>query len=141
MGTAQLAWCFINVEICLDAQLASRKALATAAELGGSLAPGQQNAVQHALWMTLMIARYGIAEEDALALGVAHEIDGGGDAAWGTDSSKVDLHNNFFGARLGRAIVAQGTPVSEVENLAMTILVAFVSGKPCPQCPSVVSEA
>lgn len=85
------------------------------------------------------LARYGISEEDALTLGVAHELDGTGDAAWGTDSSKVDLHNNFFGARLGSAMVRQGGPVSNADIITLLMIAVNFEGE-CPHCPSVLDD-
>jgi hypothetical protein len=56
-----------------------------------------------------VLADDGISHEDALVLGAAYEMDGTIRApvneTWGSDESKIDMHNNLVGSPIGDAVV------------------------------------
>jgi hypothetical protein len=67
---------------------------------------GKRNAVKHALWVALMISEGEIPERVALLISTSHEMDNRDKAGkWGTSDNKIDLHNNFVGADVGRGVV------------------------------------
>jgi hypothetical protein len=109
MGPAQLAWCARNIDQCALAQDAAAQARDASTDLikgTGDEDIAKRNAIRHALWIALMISAYGISERDALLLGTAHEMDDRSvEGRWGSSDSKIDLHNNFIGAEVGRAVL------------------------------------
>jgi hypothetical protein len=130
------------IDICPDALLAAVIARDHAEKLylSGILDTGEQNAYRHALWMALMISEFDIDKRDALALGVAHEMDGtAANNEWWSDNSKIDLHNNFVGAQIGvsisqgrqRGIVEPGNEKSEAIHYTYLFT---VYADPCPSC-------
>ncbi|GAB7039657.1 MULTISPECIES: RHS repeat domain-containing protein [Catenuloplanes] len=141
LGKAQLAWCYRNHEVCANAMLAAVATQGAAQQLTagasdhGTMSLGQTNAIRHASWMALVVTDYGLTEEQALTLGVAHEMDGTGENAWGSGESKIDLHNNLVGVKLGQNI-RNSEYYQERANQALVIdqLIIAARSDGCGQC-------
>lgn len=106
----------------------------------GTLDGGQQNAFRHAYWMAIMVAEYHIPTDAALLLGVAHEMDGTGENGWNGDESKIDLHNNFFGARIGETML-MGVAAGQVSRGELPVdlrmyMISFAGSSGPSDCPS-----
>jgi RHS repeat-associated protein len=114
VGPAQYAWCSeFGLDECVQAAVAAAmaKEKADAMFADGTLTIGQRNAFQHGSWMALMVAKYGISEEQALLMGAAHEMDvahpdwrTGVPFEWGNEESRIDMYNNHLGVQVGRAM-------------------------------------
>ena len=67
----------------------------------------EQNAFRHAYWIALL-TRNGIPIDKAMTFAAAHELDGDAEyrtrKGWGSDESRVDMHNNRIGAEVGASV-------------------------------------
>jgi hypothetical protein len=139
LGPAQIAWCYTHFDMCGGALEAAHVARTVATALDAdpqlNVDIGRSNAIRHALWMALMVAKHDIPERDALSLGVAHEVDGTiGNASWGSDDSKIDLHNNFVGVALGVGLARNSEYVEVQADAIHYLYIMATSTAECPHC-------
>lgn len=79
----------------------------------------QWNAYHHAIWMARMI-QAGFTFEEAMTLGLAHEMDAQDPGSnYGSFESRVDMHNDWVGAQLGMRAKENGVDPETYVLLAM----------------------
>jgi len=141
MSPGQLAWCAHHFDLCpkvFDAAAAARTASTDIIKDDDPDRVAKRNAVRHALWVALMISAYGISERDALLITTAHEMDDRRkEGSWGSPDNKIDLHNNFIGGQVGRAVQRQkeSDPSVSAYNQAVDfVYILVLNSTNCPVC-------
>jgi hypothetical protein len=87
-----------------------------------------------------MISTYDLSERQALLFTTAHEIDNRDlEGHWGTSDNKIDLHNNFIGAEVGRAVLQwkQQDPSRKPLAYDMTVKMVYIlaiNSNSCSTC-------
>ena len=141
LGPAQVAWCHVHYEMCRDAMVAAVRAREPHK---GSCAMGRWMAVNRMPSVTLTGWRSWlpstIFRQMQHLLGVAHEMDGTGENGWNGDESKIDLHNNFFGARIGETML-MGVAAGQVSRGELPVdlrmyMISFAGRSGPSDCPS-----
>jgi RHS repeat-associated protein len=103
----QVGFCENVSEIdCEWAKIAAGEATSVADDLYKGKDEGKRNAFRHAYWMALL-THAGMSIDHALTFAAAHELDGSEQYrkvdGWGSDESRIDMHNNRVGAQIGAA--------------------------------------
>jgi hypothetical protein len=119
VGPHQIAWCHMVGPItCWNAGRVRDDANDT---YGGGPPKGAAddseemalwNAHHHGYWMASLVLS-GVSPEDALMLGVAHELDGthvNGAPAYGSVDSRIDMNNNRIGIAIGQQALRSRSP-------------------------------